>query len=239
MNTSNLMKQLVVLGVAATAASLAISATVAPGAPIAQRTIRVLSAASTDAASPEAAVWAKAPATQVALQPAFPGHGSIVGTPVTEKLTAQAVRAGGQLFVKLAWIDRTANIAIKDTADFADGAAVQFPVNGKASTTPFMGDPKSPVNVWQWRADGRTENLMAHGFGTATRAPLEGLKSTAARTDSGWAVVLTRSLKVKPDGGASLLGKATMPIAFAVWDGANQERDGLKAVTLEWWQLRF
>jgi dimethylsulfide dehydrogenase subunit gamma/complex iron-sulfur molybdoenzyme family reductase subunit gamma len=30
-----------------------------------------------------------------------------------------------------------------------------------------------------------------------------------------------------------------MPIAFAAWDGENQERDGLKAVTMEWWQLNF
>lgn len=171
MNTSNLMRQLVVLALAATAGGLATSAMAAQGVPIAQRTIRVLSAASTDAASPEAVVWAKASAIQVALQPAFPGHGSIVGTPVTEKLTAQAVRAGGRLFVKLAWIDRTANTAINDTTVFADGAAVQFPVNGKASTTPFMGDPKSPVNVWQWRADRSTENLVSHGFGTATRMP--------------------------------------------------------------------
>lgn len=239
MNTSNLMKQLVVLGVAATAGSLAISATAAQGTPIAQRTIRVLSASSADAAAPGAAVWAKAPSTQVALQPAFPGHGSIVGTPVTQTLTAQAVRSGGQLFLKLAWADGTANTAIKDTADFADGAAVQFPFNGKMATTPFMGDPKNPVNVWQWRADGRTENLVAHGFGTATRMPSEGLKTAATRTDNGWAVVLARPLKVKPDEGANLQGKSTMPIAFAVWDGANQERDGLKAVTLEWWQLRF
>lgn len=239
MSTLNLMKQLVVLGLAAIVVSPAASATTAQGTPIAQRMIRVLSVPSADAASPEAAIWTKAPTTQVELQPAFPGHGSIVGTPVTEKLTAQAVRAGGRLFVKLAWIDSTANTTIKDTMAFADGAAVQFPVNGKASTTPFMGDAKNPVNVWQWRADGRTENLVAHGFGTATRMPSEVLNTAAIRTDSGWAVVLTRSLKVKPEEGASLLGKSTMPIAFAVWDGANQERDGLKAVTLEWWQLRF
>ncbi len=236
MNPSNLMKQLAAFGLATAMASLAaVSAQAAPAA----KTIFVLSAPSADAASPEAAVWKKALVTQVVLQPAFPGHGSIVGTPVVERLTAQAVRAGDRLFVKLAWSDRTANTAIKDTVDFVDGAAVQFPDDGKASTTPFMGDPKNPVNIWHWSADGRTENLVAHGFGTATRVPFEGLKSESVRTDSGWAVVLTRSLKVKPDEGASLQGKGATPVAFAVWDGANQERDGLKAVTLEWWQLRF
>ena len=238
MNTSNLMKQLAALGFAAAAVG-GLAAQTALAAPAAQRTIRVLSVPGADAASPEAVIWKKAPATQVALQPAFPGHPAIVGKPVTEQLTAQAVRAGDRLFVKLAWSDRTANTAINDTARFADGVAVQFPVNGKTSTTPFMGDPKSTVNVWYWRADGRTENLHEKSNGNATQGPFEGLKSAAIRTDSGWAVVLTRSLRVKPDEGASIQGKGAMPVAFAAWDGEHQERDGLKAVTLEWWQLRF
>lgn len=239
MNPSNLMKQLAAIGLATAAASFAATAVPAQAAPAAQRTIRVLSVPGVDAASPEAEVWKKAPATQVALQPAFPGHGAIVGTPVTERLTAQAVRTGDRLFMKLAWSDRTANTAIKDTTAFVDGAAVQFPVNGKASTTPFMGDAKNPVNVWHWRADGRTESLVAHGFGSATRLPFEGLKSAAVRTGDGWAVVLSRPLKVKPGEGATLQGRGSMPVAFAAWDGDNQERDGLKAVTLEWWQLKF
>lgn len=239
MKPSNPIKQLATLAMlTSTVATLGLAASAVQAAPE-SKTIRVLSAKGVDAASPEATIWKKAPTTHVVLQAAFPGHGSIVGTPVTERLTAQAVRAGDRLFVKLAWSDRTANTAIKDTGQFVDGAAVQFPINGKAATTPFMGDPVNAVNVWHWRADGVTENLVAKGFGTSTVVPFEGLKSAAVRTDSGWAVVLTRSLKVKPDEGASLSGKGAIPVAFAAWDGANQERDGLKAVTLEWWQLRF
>ena len=233
MKPSNLIKKLAALAILTSVAATAVQA--AP----ASKTIRVLSASGVDAASPAAAIWKKAPATQVALQAAFPGHGSIVGVPVTDRLTAQAVRAGDRLFVKLSWSDQTVNSTIKDTGQFADGAAVQFPVNGKAATTPFMGDSVNAVNVWHWRADGLTENLVAKGFGTSTVVPFDGLKSAAVRTDSGWEVVLTRILKVKPDEGASLSGKGTMPVAFAAWDGANQERDGLKAVTLEWWQLKF
>lgn len=236
MNASNLIKQLAAAGLATT--MIGFMAGAAQAAPAA-KTIRVLSAAGVDAASPEAAVWKKAPTTQVALQPAFPGHPAIVGTPATTQLAAQAVRAGDRLFVKLAWSDATANTAIKDTAQFADGAAVQFPVNGKASTTPFMGDAANAVNVWQWRGDGHAQSLVAHGFGSATLVPGEGLTSAAVRTGSGWEVVFSRPLRVKPDEGASLPGKGSMPIAFAAWDGANQERDGFKAVTLDWWALRF
>lgn len=239
MNQRNSMQRLAAVSVAAAAACLAASATAAPANAAAPKTIRVLSAAAADAASPQAAVWKKAPAAEVTLQTAFAGHVSIVGTAVTERLTAQAVRAGDRLYVRLAWIDRTANTAIDDTNKFADGAAVQFPVNGLATTLPFMGSAEHAVNVWHWRADGHTQNMIAKGFGTATTVPYAGLKSAAVRTDGGWALVLSRPLQVKADEGASLRGRGSVPIAFAAWDGENQERDGLKAVTMEWWQLRF
>jgi dimethylsulfide dehydrogenase subunit gamma/complex iron-sulfur molybdoenzyme family reductase subunit gamma len=221
------------------AGGMATDAAWAQGAPVEQRTIRVLSVKAADAASPHAAIWKKAPTTLVALQPAFPAHASIVGTPVTERLTVQAVRTGDRLFVRLAWADRAANSTIKDTTAFVDGAAVQFPINGKDSTPPTMGDADNPVNVWYWRADGRTENVVAHGFGSATRVPTDALKGAAEHSGNGWAVVLARSLRVKPEEGVTLSAKGTMPVAFAAWDGANQERDGLKAVTLDWWKLQF
>lgn len=239
MRTCSLMKRMAAIGIAVVAACTGVTAAAQGAAPEAQRIIRVLSAAGGDAATPQAAVWKKAPATQVTLQTAFPGHISIVGTAGTQKLTAQAVRTSGRLFVKLAWSDRTANTAAKDTDQFLDGAAVQFPLNGQAATLPFMGDAVNAVNVWHWRADGRTLNLLAKGFGTSTPVPTEGLRSASARTSDGWEVVLSRPLRVKAEEGADLLGRRTMPIAFAVWDGENQERDGLKAVTMEWWLLRF
>lgn len=236
MKTSTLMKQLSTFGM--TAVMTGLMATVAQAAP-ATKSIRVMTAAGVDASTPDASIWKKAPMTQVALQPAFPGHPSIVGVPVTTQLAAQAVRTGDWLYVKLAWNDATANATIKDTGQFMDGAAVQFPINGKATTTPFMGDPNNAVNVWHWRADGLTENMVAKGFGTSMLVPFEGLRSASVRTNSGWEVVLARPLRVKANEGASLQNRKTMPIAFAAWDGSNQERDGLKAVTLEWWQLRF
>lgn len=240
MNLSHLAKQLAALGLALASVGLVATSASAQAAPPAQRTIRVATAPGTaPLASPNDAAWKKVPTTLVALQPAFPAHGSIVGTPVGQQLRAQAVRAGNRLFVKLAWNDSTANTAIQDTNQFLDGAAVQFAVNGQATTLAFMGDAEHAVNIWRWAADGRAESLVAHGFGTATRIPFDGLHGTSVRTQDGWEVVISRSLSVKPEEGANLKGRRTIPVAFAVWDGANQERDGFKAVTLEWWQLRL
>lgn len=50
-----------------------------------------------------------------------------------------------------------------------------------------------------------------------------------------------RILRLRPasDDGVQLGATRQVPAAFAIWNGANQERDGFKAVTLEWWVLRF
>ena len=196
-------------------------------------------AKSVDASKPGAEIWAKAPVAKVSLQPAFPGYLAIVGAPRIAELAAQAVRTPDTLFVRLAWDDPAPDTRRGDSGTFLDGAAVQFPVNGKTSTTPFMGDAKNPVNVWYWRADGRAENLVAGGFGTLDASVAQNVSGQGARTARGWEVVFARKLSVSPQSGVDLGKRREIPIAFAAWDGANQERDGLKAVTLEWWRLRF
>jgi len=164
----HLVKQLAAIGLSVAAGCFAASATAAPADASAAKTIRVLSAAGVDAASPQATIWRKAPATQVTLQPAFPGHASIVGTPITERMIAQAVRAGDRLFVRLAWTDRTADTVIDNTNKFADGAAVQFPVNGKPATSPFMGDARAVRRLAQ-RGGTDRERLGSCHFPSAAR----------------------------------------------------------------------
>lgn len=203
-------------------------------------TVKALSLAkAVDASAPDAEVWSRAPVAKVNLQPAFAGHVSIVGAPRLTELVAQAVRTPDMLYVRLAWDDPAPDIKSGDSGRFLDGAAVQFPVNGKASTTPFMGDPNNPVNVWYWRANGRTENLVAGGFGTLDSSVAQDVSGQGMRTARGWNVVLARKLSAAPKSGVDLGKRREIPIAFAAWDGANQERDGLKAVTLQWWRLRY
>lgn len=199
----------------------------------------LLTAKPIDASRPDAGVWNKAPATKISLQPAFPGHLAIVGTPRIAEVTVQAVRSGDRLFVRLVWDDTTANGKPSDTTQFADGVAVQFAVNGKASTSPFMGDLNNTVNIWRWRGDGYAEELVAGGFGTATSLGVQGTVSgIGARSPQGWQVVLSRKL-VGPEGTVNLKRFHEIPIGFAVWDGSNEERDGLKAVTMTWQKLRI
>ncbi len=239
MNICIRMTQLAIFGLSAALVCLVGQAAAAPTGSPADTAIRVLSAAGVNATKPEAAIWKKAPATQITLQPAFQSYVSIVGTAVTKRVTVQAVRSGGRLFIKLTWRAPTASSAIKDTTQFVDAVAVEFPITGKAATSPFMGDESHAVNIWYWSAEGHIQNLFAKGFGTTTIEPLADLHSAAVRTGRGWAVVFVRPLRVGPDEGVNLQGRGSIPVAFAVWNGANRERDGKKAVTLEWQQLRF
>jgi DMSO reductase family type II enzyme heme b subunit len=53
--------------------------------------------------------------------------------------------------------------------------------------------------------------------------------------DGRWTVVMTRALSVpSPDDGISLDPGARASVAFAVWDGMHQDRDGQKSITI--WQ---
>lgn len=53
--------------------------------------------------------------------------------------------------------------------------------------------------------------------------------------DGRWTVVMTRPLEVKsPYEGVSLETGAQASIAFAIWDGSHQDRNGQKSITF--WQ---
>lgn len=80
------------------------------------------------------------------------------------------------------------------------------------------------------------ENLNATGLGTLTSRPPEHqtVKGHGLWIDGKWRVVMVRSLRTENDRDAQLKVGTTVPVAFAIWDGAQGDRDGRKAVTV--WQ---
>jgi mono/diheme cytochrome c family protein len=57
--------------------------------------------------------------------------------------------------------------------------------------------------------------------------------------DGRWSVILRRRLApTAPDDGVALEPGATASVAFAVWDGSQRERDGIKLITI-WQDLRL
>ena len=161
-------------------------------------------------------------------------------------LEVRAARAGGKLVVRLRWEDATNDAPqappaktgtggaperlyhrpTVDTSRFADAAAVMCPVewSGPAFPSLQMGDPSHPVRIHYWNAARGAEDLTATGRTTPSPAGAT-FPHRAAHADGHW--TLTAVLPDRPDG---------YPLAFAVWDGARQDRDGLKFFSI-WYTL--
>lgn len=205
--------------------------------PKAVKALKVATAA--DVVDPNGAIWMKAPSVTVPLQTAPPVHAAISGTAATPRVAVQAVRTRDALFIRLSWRDKTEDRVLDHPKGFLDGAAVQFPLDGQPAPAILMGNPGGRVNIWYWTAGDRMENLFADGFGTATRAPIQDVAGKGVYAGGAWTVVLSRSLRTAAGDGVQLDGVKETPLALAIWDGTNQERDGFKAVTMEWLRLRF
>lgn len=75
------------------------------------------------------------------------------------------------------------------------------------------------------------DNLVAGGFGTLTADPLASVTGWGDWRDGTWRVVLSRALQVGREGSIELGLETPTDLAFAVWDGAARERDGMKSVS--------
>ena len=80
------------------------------------------------------------------------------------------------------------------------------------------------------------ENLNSIGLGTLTsQAPEhQSVKGHGIWADGKWRVVMVRALRTANERDTQFESGATLPVAFAVWDGAQGDRDGRKSVST--WQ---
>ena len=93
------------------------------------------------------------------------------------------------------------------------------------------------------------EDLNANGFSTLTTQasqnvlgnglwePYGALKGGCCIGPS-WRAVMKRSLTTNDANDVQFKRGATVPVAFAVWDGANVERNGMKGIST-WFSLRM
>jgi len=153
--------------------------------------------------------------------------------------------ADGALAVRLQWTDATedlgaASARYPDQGDakiykrhteqagrFADGACAMVPRRrGSHDHYPsmMMGDAANPVDLFYWRAGLGFQKLRAAGRGTVAKAG-QRAEGRASWADGRWSVVFI--LRQAP---------ARTPICFALWDGAREQRDGLKYFSL-WYEL--
>jgi len=181
--------------------------------------------------------WAEAPAAEVPLSAAPSGLPNAESVN-TRSVEVQAARADGDVFVRLQWQDTEASRNASNPNAFLDGAAVQIPVDTSEQPAIAMGSQSNLVNVWYWTADGDTEELLAGGQGSTTAFENETVRTWASYDDGEdtWSVVFNREAEPDGDNRTAITGEDDLDVAFAVWDGANDERSGQKAVS-EWYYL--
>jgi DMSO reductase family type II enzyme heme b subunit len=144
-------------------------------------------------------------------------------------LSVQAAHNRHNLFFRLEWADPTNDADYGDGVSFPDAAAVLFPMNGQAPLE-RMGTPAAGIQAWYWRANRPElgEALVFHGFATEEVQAAPPVFNAASWEDGRWALVI----------GAPLASRGlSETVAFAVWEGSNQERAGLYSYSPEWEEL--
>jgi len=157
-------------------------------------------------------------------------------------LDVRVARAGGKVLVQMSWLDPTQDAAtlpevpntppetrflkLPTEADdrFSDAAAVMFPEK-KGAITPSlqMGDAEDPVQIYYWNAARGPMLMEAAGRGT-TRRTGASFAAHGAYEKGRWTVAL--ELPELPAG---------TPLAFAIWNGSQKDRDGRKYFSV--WQV--
>lgn len=130
-----------------------------------------------------------------------------------------AAHDGERLYVRLQWAD-------SDTAntEFHDAAGVLFPDDGADAPAATLGSADAPVRLWYWQANlDAARDLDARGPGVFAKRAAPAVDASAALADGRWSVVLSSGLDT-----------AVTRLGVAVWDGSNEERAGIGAVTHEW-----
>ena len=195
--------------------------------------------------NPDASLWQQRPPQRLALNRTPPLYDTDPpATPDITLLEVRAARAEDKLLVHLSWRDPTGDFATltqapqtppetrnrkeptEATERFFDAVAVMYPAGQAAgASTPSlqMGDPGMPVVIYYWNAARGAMLMEAQGRGTTRRT---GQSFPAQGTYRGgiWRVVL--ELPNLPAG---------VPLAFAVWNGSQLDRDGRKYFTVWHW----
>lgn len=151
------------------------------------------------------------------------------------KVSVATVHNGEDIFFRLTWDDPTDDAVSEERDPFVDATGVIMPFRSDAPHTIMvtMGSEAYKVNVWYWRADepGRPRNVWAQGLGTTVTSKESHIFSQAHWTHTAWNVIMGRAMKLpgQKDEAVQLSPGMKTLVSFAVWEGSNKERGGIKA----------
>lgn len=159
-----------------------------------------------------------------------------------KELKISTVHNNEDIFFYFEWASPKPNREIGDINVFPDGLGILFPFGDIEKTQiKEMGSKEFPTNSWYWRPDfkEKPKNQVAHGLSTSLYTEKSSVRSHSSWDNKTWCLVISRPLKVSGQGeeAVQLTPGASIGIGFAVWEGSNGERGGVKAFSKEWREL--
>jgi DMSO reductase family type II enzyme heme b subunit len=209
------------------------------------KTIPVAKGPSENALDPLAPAWKAVPAVALTLQrtPLLYTTDAPAALEISS-VQVQMIRVQGGIVARLEWQDKTQNSAKLAKAErswqgehlvaqsgatdrFSDACAIMVPSGDLADVSPSlqMGDAKHPVQIYFFDATRGPALMEASGRETTTRTG-KTFPANAQYQAGRWAVTLQL-----PE-----LAPRT-PIAVAVWNGEQQDRDGRKYFSV-WYKIQ-
>ncbi|MDY0067267.1 MAG: hypothetical protein RBS02_12865 [Steroidobacteraceae bacterium] len=187
--------------------------------------------------SPLARSWSQTPGVRIPLMPAplsmQPSEyvrRSWEGRPYgqTAALEAASVHDGRTWAIRVGWEGGAA-----ESASFPDALAVALPVRHSAPLI-LMGSAEAPIHILRWQVDKQgVRSLLATGVGRSAPGPTVNSTAQTEADQHRCQVVVTRALGAGGDVAPLEAGRTTS-IGFALWRGANNERAGVKAFSIDW-----
>jgi hypothetical protein len=189
--------------------------------------------------------WKQAPPKKISLNRTPPLFDTDEpASPEISTADVRVLRAGGKVFVQLSWHDKTRDattlepvpdsppekrfrkVPTESEDRFFDAAAIMVPVRPGATSNPSlqMGDPANPVHIYYWNAVRGAMLMEAQGRST-TRRTGQAFPAAAGYQNDQWTV--TFEMPDQPAG---------TPMAFAIWNGSQKDRDGRKYFSV-WYRL--
>jgi hypothetical protein len=119
------------------------------------------------------------------------------------------------------------NAGLKNPVDVYTNASV----DGYPSMETLFFTAREAGNPFANPDLGPVQSLISRTFGELTTAGVHDVNGNGARTNDGWAVVFSRPFASANASYAEFGPSTKTDMALAVWDGANDERNGRKSVS--------
>ena len=174
--------------------------------------------------------------TPLAMQPTKGVRSAFENKPygLIESATLQAVHDGNYVIFRVTWMDSEKDDKINDNDGFVDQMALMFPLTNN-SVFITMGSELDPVELWRWRANAdKPQQIRAKGIGTCNDVEDDELEAGAVWSEGKWRVVIKRKMETPSLNSANFIIGETQRCNLAVWAGHNQERAGIKSISMRW-----